>query len=732
MKQVITFIAIILPMYVFAQSALSTAETQFEMGAFDEAIKTYQVALAASPGNAAIQSKIAHSYACLNDYKRAAQWYDQVVKNDNVSPAELFEYGHILKSLKLYDKAKMYFEKYSLVDYELGNQMMASCDFATNGYKSATPLVVANPYYNTVHNDFAPAFFDQKLVFTSFRSDIAKSRKANFSKMMKGNTSEVFFVNPSSPSDVKLLLDDLQDHSSMGPISFSSNQKVVAITKNNFEEDQKFFQPERAQMSIYFADINADGSWDKLIPYAFNDNSYAMGFPWLSDDGNTMIFASNMPGGEGGYDLYLSRKEGSSWSFPENLGPSINTSGDEIAPFKTAKNLYFSSNQHIGYGGFDVFAIPNASDDATVTNLGLGINSPKDDYGFIYDNELDEGYISSDRTNSRGGLDIFKFQGQMSEVTLTVKDKFTKEPVINAEVTFTNSNTKLMTDENGVVQISIPRNTKEEAVVYSKGYFQLRMKLSNLSTSKHYMKYEVLIEKLTSAAEDLIVSESNSNENIETSIATTKDTYTSVTESKPVTPSKPIIESTPKKVYVKSIPVEKYAIQVSAFSKGSFDASQYRGLDGIGNVYDRFEKNMTKVRVGYFSDRASASAMVGEVRRMGYKDAFVVSEMVNSSAAFSSDTPTAGNATRSQYFEDNSDYKIRLATYSQSGMFNAGKVEHLGRLESYRKNNMTIMLLAGYASLSDAKLALKAAQMNGFEDAYVVQDNGGYLSKIED
>src|SRR5690606_7294528 len=94
--------------------------------------------------------------------------------------------------------------------------------------------------------------------------------------------------------------------------------------------------------------------YNKITPFRYNDKDYSTAHPAISPDGNLLVFSSDMPGGEGQTDLYLSRREGEEWSKPEQLGRTVNTEGDEMFPvFIDNTTLSFASNGHAGLGGLD-------------------------------------------------------------------------------------------------------------------------------------------------------------------------------------------------------------------------------------------------------------------------------------------------------------------------------------------------------------------------------------------
>jgi outer membrane protein OmpA-like peptidoglycan-associated protein len=194
-----------------------------------------------------------------------------------------------------------------------------------------------------------------------------------------------------------------------GPASFNKKGTFMAYTRNNYGE---MSADGVVKLQIYFCEF-AKHEWQEPEPFYLNSAEYSVGHPALTRDGRIMFFSSDMPGGYGGTDLYMvTRITKKKWSKPINLGPKINTEGNEMFPFYEDKNslLFYSSNGKNGLGGLDVYVAhvsPNGFSD--VTNLGAPINTSSDDFAFIIDGKLKTGYFSSNRSGGEGGDDIYRF-----------------------------------------------------------------------------------------------------------------------------------------------------------------------------------------------------------------------------------------------------------------------------------------------------------------------------------
>ena len=208
--------------------------------------------------------------------------------------------------------------------------------------------------------------------------------------------------------------------------------------------------------------------------------------PGLSPDKRDLYFASNRPGGYGGSDIYVSRRLSNGlWSEPENLGPSVNTSGDEGCPFIHADNqtLYFTSNGHAGFGGDDLFLVRREPGNkwSKPVNLGYPINTIENEGSLVIAADGKTAYYASDRSDSKGGLDLYSFELRTDvrpAKTLWVKgkvfDKKTLKGLPSAvELTDLASQevlSKIQTDETGNYLVTLPVGKDYAFNVNRKGY----------------------------------------------------------------------------------------------------------------------------------------------------------------------------------------------------------------------------------------------------------------------
>jgi len=268
-----------------------------------------------------------------------------------------------------------------------------------------------------------------------------------------------------------------------GPMTFTSNGKKVIFTRNNFNNGKfKTSSDKINKLKIYTADDKGAGQWKNIREVPFNSSEYSTGHPALTKDDKLMYFVSDMPGGFGGTDLYVVEYNEGSFGTPVNLGPEINTAGNEMFPFVDERgNLYFSSDGHAGLGDLDIFYVQliNGSKlKGKIINMGTPVNSSKDDFGFIADGERKIGYLSSNR--KRGGTDddIYRFTRECDEkpgceeVQVIVYDAASKMPLDNADVEIIMGGKTEMkkTDSNGTLKICLEEGKECELKASREGY----------------------------------------------------------------------------------------------------------------------------------------------------------------------------------------------------------------------------------------------------------------------
>ena len=259
------------------------------------------------------------------------------------------------------------------------------------------------------YDEFSPVYYKNGIVFTSNRN---KNPLFNYSDSLNKGLFKIYFIendNNAKWQNSKPFSKFLKSRFNDGPATFNSKGDTVYFSRNLEVKGRiKDVSGPKNKLGIFYS-IMIDGKWTPASELRFNNEWYNNSTPFLSMDGKRLYFASDKPGGYGGSDLYYCRWVRDYWDNPVNLGPVINTSGNEAYPFvDDTGGLYFASDGHPGLGGKDIFYSKlSDSDWKEPVHLDSPINSVYDDFGLVCDSVFSEGYFSSNRDKS---IDIYKYK----------------------------------------------------------------------------------------------------------------------------------------------------------------------------------------------------------------------------------------------------------------------------------------------------------------------------------
>ncbi len=406
----------------------------FFVYSFDKAIESY-----AGTKDLTVegQRRLAESYKNLNRYEEAEAAYATLTeRTDGVIPEDYHDYALVLRANGKYDQSAIWMEKlHAAKPADLrGRDFMANRHrlpemLKGDGVFKATPLNM-----NTAAKDFAPAYFKEKVVFTSSGTKpnirVYKWTGLPFLNMYVAD------VVDGQLSGIELFNRDMKGKMHEGAATFSTDGNSMAFTSNNYDLERK---DRVVNLHIFFSTF-ADGKWSDQEPFALNNDVYSVGHPCFANNGKTMYFVSDMPGGFGGADIYRVEKSGSAWGTPVNLGDGINTEGDEMFPFIEEEKgvLMFSSNGRFGLGGLDIFrASMTGSSFEGAINVGAPINTAHDDFALILNNSTKKGYFSSNRPTGSGEDDLYAltFSDLVREMVLvgTARDQ-SGSPILSTAI----------------------------------------------------------------------------------------------------------------------------------------------------------------------------------------------------------------------------------------------------------------------------------------------------------
>ncbi len=393
---------------------------------------------------------LAYCYRMINDDEKAAKYYAMAIKQEDLAPEVYYYYGQTLRTLERYGEAREQFLEFAELcpDDERGHMMAGYCEQMKEWSKL--------PIKNEVHNvsslnspfaDFSPVFYRHGVVITSERprekvADVTYewTGKPHLDLMfarLNGIVSPVELIY----SEPELFDEHLHQTFHDGTVSFSPDGNSMFFTRTTEERVKKDDERFRTHfLKMYSSEFDGE-DWSAPEAFFLNSDQYSVGHPAFSADGNTLYFVSDMPGGQGGTDIWYCKREGDAWGAAENAGTEINTVMDEMFPFIDQDgSLYFASEGHMGYGGLDIFfASPAEEGWNEPVNMMTGVNSSYDDFGISLNHDLGTGLLSSNRPGGIGGDDIYAFE--LGRKVLTICGKVVDpdgKPLAGATVFFLN------------------------------------------------------------------------------------------------------------------------------------------------------------------------------------------------------------------------------------------------------------------------------------------------------
>jgi outer membrane protein OmpA-like peptidoglycan-associated protein/tetratricopeptide (TPR) repeat protein len=436
---------------------IKSGDKDFENFSYAKAITKYEKALKGQPDNLDVKLKLADSHRKLNQSEEAEVLYSQVADSIPLPTDEQLNYAEVLMKNNKYDNAKVVLQSYlkERPNDQLAKDLLASTE-NVNELKEDTSAYVltALPLDFTV-SMFGPSHYKDGIIFAG-ETEIVSAATTN--PWTGYSFLDMFYIQKDNGGNwdiAESFSPILNGRFHDGPASFNGKEDFVVYTRSAMKNEKKQLVNENNENQFYLYSSNlVDGEWEEPKQLSFNSMAYSVGHPSLTEDGKTLYFSSDMPGGYGGSDIYKSSFDGNEWTTPINLGSTINTSGNEVFPY-IAKNgdLYFSSQGHQTLGGLDVFVSQKRSGVWTKpVNLAYPLNSSQDDFALILDEGDTTGYVSSNRS----GIDMIYAYAKVPPVfTLdgTATLKSTGNPIEGVIITLINEtdadSARITTSQNG-------------------------------------------------------------------------------------------------------------------------------------------------------------------------------------------------------------------------------------------------------------------------------------------
>lgn len=414
---------------------------KLKRGEYQSAIEKYNEALADGADTAQAAKQIGQAYRQSNRLKDGLPYFEYLVENQKADDETMFLYAEALRANGKYDKAKEIYTRYmkggqSTYRKAYSKMMIENLDQVQEIMNRKNYYEISNvDVVNTPEAEYSPVIFNQELVFTTSRNSVGF-----FPGDGKGFTGIYTFKfdDATEKTGVAIPFEELVNlpKRHQASATFSKDGKTMIFARGN-DGRKKGDQ----DVNLYISKFR-DGAWTEPEFLKISDPKAWDACPSFSPDGSTLYFASNREGGRGGIDIYQSKMDRrGNFRRVRNMGKNINSPGNEMFPYiSDDRKLYFSSDGLAGIGGLDVFVAERQGKQTIVSNMGVPMNSPADDFGVTFINEK-EGYFSSNREGGKGDDDIYKFINNSPDFKIayyymaaTIVDDASGEVLPNAKV----------------------------------------------------------------------------------------------------------------------------------------------------------------------------------------------------------------------------------------------------------------------------------------------------------
>lgn len=463
--------------------------------------------------------RLANCYRQMNDYESAENWYARVVEHEESGPENLLHYGEMLKANGRYAEAKRQLGAYAdrTGDGERVAVQLAGCDSAVVWMADPTAHRLQNETgVNTALSEFSVLPIGDGVYYVGEPDALVGKNRYGWTGNAFLRVYRADRTRDNSLSGAVIAEGHINDEPyHIGPVASPDAGRTLYVTRtypgragDRTREGRLRFGTNRLEVYIHRQE---NGAWESE-PFAHNNvNEYSVGHVTFSSDGNTLYFVSDMPGGQGGTDIwYCERQTDGSWGTPVNAGPTINSPGNELFPtIGPDGTLYYSSDGFAGMGGLDVFrAAGGKSNWNTPQNLRYPVNSPGDDFAYVVHAESEAGstgYLSSNRKGGAGSDDIYSFTFEKPKIVIILtgitSDKLTGERVADATVTLYTGKREIVakkpSDGKGRFEFVLDRDASYTVLGHKEGYHADSAKVSSEGiTRSDTLEVSLLLEPM--------------------------------------------------------------------------------------------------------------------------------------------------------------------------------------------------------------------------------------------
>ncbi len=489
MKKILPILIVAALLASCASYHLRKGDQAYALMAYAKAQHHYELALAKITDR---DATIRAAEACQqqNELKLAAERFHVADSISSLSGDDALHYGRVLLGLGRYEEAA---ERFMTVlkehpEDQYAMDLYGSCQGYDSFYADSSRFIVSELPLPGIKTAFCAIPYKDGLVFAG-EQDVKTGRADPWNGL---TFLDLYFAKKHTLAtweEALPLKGTVNGPYHEGPATFTDDGRTMYFTRSNYY-DHKLGKDSQntSHLKLFRATLDEKGEWGNIHEFSYNGEDFSTGHPALSADGKTLYFASDRPGGRGGSDIWRCIDTGTGWGEPRNLGPTVNSPGNELFPTLNGDKLYFSSTAHENMGGLDIFETHEENDRWTEpSNMGYPINTTHDDFSFVLDSTGKSGFLSSDRN----GIDrvhtfwmyepIFFVDG---DVTGDSASAFLPNTVLTLIEVATNDETTMTTGPDGHFSFKLKPNSRYSLRAVHENMINESHALSTIGLSK--------------------------------------------------------------------------------------------------------------------------------------------------------------------------------------------------------------------------------------------------------
>ena len=500
MKRFLSYTFIIyvfLALFVSCRSAkLSDAEEKQRIGEYYEAAAIYRrVYTKTSPKKRDLRGYVAFRMAecnrMINSTAKAVSGYMNALRYDYPDSILYLRLGQMQQKNGRYADAIKNYDAYLQYDPTsvLAFNGVEGSQKALEWKKNPTRYVVKRmDKFNSRRGEFSPMLLGPDYDQLYFASSRSKDKDQKISAITGQNNNNFYVIKKDEQGNwlqPEELEDEVNTEFDEGTPSFTPDGNTMYYTYCTQA-------PEGDRTAEIYMSSRSSAKWGKGSKVEIlKDSVTALAHPSVSPDGRWLYFVSDAVGGQGGKDIFRARINGNDYGPMENLGPEINTQGDEVFPYvRDSVTLYFASNGHPGMGGLDIFrATLDSTEHWHVENMRSPINSNGDDFGITFEGVHERGFFSSNRNDARGYDHLYSFE--LPVITVKIEGivfDVDEVPIEGATVRIVGRdglNAKVLTMKNGEYEVELERDIRYVMMASARGFLNQNFELKTGAEEKN-------------------------------------------------------------------------------------------------------------------------------------------------------------------------------------------------------------------------------------------------------